>query len=1410
MRHQCDPILVPRTCYLLLMAGGMILFTAIAPRVHAQTQVTVSIDSSMTPEYISSRMANESAKPTLGDLAVYLTSENGTRPFTEAQFEAIYTNAFVYIIGNDTDVPTPVHSTLPVLMTIRNGTVHTLARVEFVNCSLAVTYSLTPNVLLQSMPFVDDVSFVQAGLSVNVSSYSGKPLNFSNVLFANASASSALGGLRIHATNTSQGISVQLSNSSFSHNYNHTPFVLQGDWLKFAHLSLTNVLFEGNVIEHTSQHSGMPSAVHVLTPTFTAQRIEIEASEFIGNGQLLEDGTPYSSGSGVVDIGRYSVVMPATSNSSSNRTAQPSSMFVSGTLFEGNFQTPLVAWHLDSVIIQSTSVIGNTVQLQSNVTTVYAAAGVVLAECTTIQINGSVFEGNSLGRSEDTATPGEGVLRVAGGLLIVTEVSANVSVSIENCAFLNNTASASGLDASASGGGGMAVLLKNSQSPQISITQSLLHSNTAAQGGGLFVMATNTTGMLRLNITCGRLRSDCGFNDNNAVWHQDLQASSHAGAGGAVYVQADMASVIFHGVVFDGNGATTSGGAVCLHGDVEGEVVSCTFRKNTATVGAGLTLHGSGTGVTDEYLQFISCSFQGNTAVRAGTLAAVGAQAMLSGCKFTDNINSALFLHNSRCTCEATLMFSDNTGLVGAGILLVSSQVVMMPGAVMRFQGNIAMATGGGIHAYSIAEDPLVTQLHLKVGPQQRSTCFLDYNSSASEDEWNVAPDTWQTRLVFEDNIAGLRGASVYANNPQQCAWWDGALNNPAGLQWLQEGNGSDSIAPALCYSSSLCSRYLSTPGPVLDAIVAIPEADMLASLQHLSTLTGGGIRNSTQTIETNATFASDPIELFILSSQQAAAITALPLSNRCAVVRKLQRVATRSGDTNGTAVLDAVPGVPLRFLAVACDVMNDSVNATLFISSTATISSCTADGYCRHGDDEITGDSNRGQLRTVGTATVRLDASTQLTEDVMFAGLTPTRSSALTLFQASLLGVGVSVTAGFRVRMAGCLPGYVWQPNEAQHTTSDTAGYTCTCLHAAPQLNPASLVQSCSATALATQLGYWAMPVQPGSGTSVDAVFDGSIHFYPCPLGFCHCSTNQDFQLPVHTANCQFTVGNPSALCSHNRTGKLCSVCPNGTASIVNLLYAQCEDVSLCTSSSVAVGVSILVILVGVILSLFLEISISGDTRAILLFYSMWPMLLYDNDVFLMIMGDHVTYGSGLWSGSLHRFSKLFLFFISPWSMNSCWRGYSSAMEGIARGYLICVIVVGFLLLSHLLYHVLRLCRVGLVRGLNIYHGTMFLFFVLFQWILLTSASLLRSIEIDGERVAFYDATLQFAQGAHRAYVAVAIATLVILLMICGILSLVVFGWNPIDRLHDQVQQLRTAMTVMFISSLQLECIHF
>ena len=38
----------------------------------------------------------------------------------------------------------------------------------------------------------------------------------------------------------------------------------------------------------------------------------------------------------------------------------------------------------------------------------------------------------------------------------------------------------------------------------------------------------------------------------------------------------------------------------------------------------------------------------------------------------------------------------------------------------------------------------------------------------------------------------------------------------------------------------------------------------------------------------------------------------------------------------------------------------------------------------------------------------------------------------------------------------------------------------------------------------------FLAMPVQPGSGTSVDAVFDGSIHFYPCPLGFCHCSPNQ------------------------------------------------------------------------------------------------------------------------------------------------------------------------------------------------------------------------------------------------------------------------------------------------------------
>ena len=60
------------------------------------------------------------------------------------------------------------------------------------------------------------------------------------------------------------------------------------------------------------------------------------------------------------------------------------------------------------------------------------------------------------------------------------------------------------------------------------------------------------------------------------------------------------------------------------------------------------------------------------------------------------------------------------------------------------------------------------------------------------------------------------------------------------------------------------------------------------------------------------------------------------------------------------------------------------------------------------------------------------------------------------------------------------------------------------------------------------------------------------------------------------------------------------------------------------------------LYITVGVILSLCLEISISGDTRAFLLFYSMWPMLLYDNDLFLVIMGDHVTYGSGLWSGSV------------------------------------------------------------------------------------------------------------------------------------------------------------------------------
>lgn len=129
-----------------------------------------------------------------------------------------------------------------------------------------------------------------------------------------------------------------------------------------------------------------------------------------------------------------------------------------------------------------------------------------------------------------------------------------------------------------------------------------------------------------------------------------------------------------------------------------------------------------------------------------------GVIAKFVNCTFENNSITALQGFNSNLVFEGSNTFKNNSGYVGAGMILVESYMYLMPHTHILFQNNHVSYTGGAINLHSNAY-------------QMQTPCFFSAVSTELRDTISVS---------FMNNTAGAGGTSLYGDfgnccNPGEC-----------------------------------------------------------------------------------------------------------------------------------------------------------------------------------------------------------------------------------------------------------------------------------------------------------------------------------------------------------------------------------------------------------------------------------------------------------------------------------------------------------------------------------------------------------------------------------------------------------------------------------------------------------------
>ncbi len=284
--------------------------------------------------------------------------------------------------------------------------------------------------------------------------------------------------------------------------------------------------------------------------------------------------------------------------------------------------------------------------------------------------------------------------------------SANCSLIIDNCQFIQNRDSAIGIinasltvtNSSFSQNGGSAIgysggtLIVRGCTFTDNTGQSLLG---AMYDGGAIIVTTSSP---------DSLIEDCDFSNN------------HGRNGGAIYA-ANLAAI--ENCTFTGNQADARGGAIAhekspyYSRELSPKLRNCTFTNNTAgRSGGGVAYFGVGAvGAVPHDTTITNCTFTGNTGQGGGIFNAGTGSGFIANCKFYDNIGygssgntrgGGIYNDTGNVTI-ANSLFVGNSGTDGGGIFTTNASPVVINST---FYGNSASGNGGAF--YRSAGNPAI------------------------------------------------------------------------------------------------------------------------------------------------------------------------------------------------------------------------------------------------------------------------------------------------------------------------------------------------------------------------------------------------------------------------------------------------------------------------------------------------------------------------------------------------------------------------------------------------------------------------------------------------------------------------------------------------------------------------------
>ena len=253
------------------------------------------------------------------------------------------------------------------------------------------------------------------------------------------------------------------------------------------------------------------------------------------------------------------------------------------------------------------------------------------------------------------------------------------------------------------------------------VSDCVFSQNSAWLGSGMAVHVVDGARNKRVNVTGVQFMNNVAplLNDLSRLdnFLKVMQSFWSAGAGLEINfgAQTSQSAVTVAKCRFQGNVAATGGALHVFTSDslFRNTIVmdDCLFINNTAASGAAvgvLTVGFSellrretklGNNSAKVPVSFKDCVFHRNVAVATGTMSISSASvALLGDTVFTENVNIALDVLDSQVFLHDDVVFKGNWAQYGAGIHVASGFLVGQPGASVLLDGNIAMATGGGIY----------------------------------------------------------------------------------------------------------------------------------------------------------------------------------------------------------------------------------------------------------------------------------------------------------------------------------------------------------------------------------------------------------------------------------------------------------------------------------------------------------------------------------------------------------------------------------------------------------------------------------------------------------------------------------------------------------------------------------------